>query len=452
VLRRLLAQLLQQAWRGTGKHGDRPSAARPPASMREAFEAMLRVENYEAAYALAEEALARDAASYEGRLLLGRALQKLHDPARALECFELARRVRPDDAELYDFRGSMYQELGRLGEAVADYDRALALRPDFPLASFHRAMAQLLTGDFERGWDGYELRRLGAPPEAWRSSLPRWDGSSLAGRSLFVAREQGLGDEIMFASMLPQLIGQARHCVVECDPRLLATFARSFPAATIVATPPGGGQPRGVDPAQIDAVIEAGSLPRLLRRKAEDFPRHAGYLRADPQQVGRWRQRLQALGPGLKVGLSWAGGVRMTRRALRSMALDQLLPVLRLPGAHFVSLQYTAGAQADVEALHARRGIRIEHWPEAIDDYDQTAALVCALDLVVSVCTSLVHLGGALGRPVWVMAPYSPEWRYGFSGESMLWYPSVRLYRQPAYGEWEPVIAGIARDLAARAG
>jgi tetratricopeptide (TPR) repeat protein len=453
VLRRLLAQLLQQAWRGIGKRGDRAGAPRPPtASMREAFEALLRSENYEAAYALAEEALARDAESYEARLLLGRALQKLHEPARALECFELASRVRPDDAELYDFRGSMYQELGRLREAMADYERALSLRPDFPLASFHRAMAQLLAGDFERGWDGYELRRLGAPPEAWRSGLPRWDGTSLAGRSLFVAREQGLGDEIMFASILPQLIGQARHCVVECDPRLLATFTRSFPAATVVGTPPGGGQPRGVDPARIDAVIESGSLPRLLRRKAADFPRHEGYLRADPQQVGRWRERLEALGPGLKVGISWAGGVRMTRRALRSMALDQLLPVLRSPGARFVSLQYTAEARTDIAALEARHGMRIEHWSEAIDDYDQTAALVCALDLVVSVCTALVHLGGALGRPVWVMAPYSPEWRYGFSGESMPWYPSVRLFRQPAYGEWGPVIADVARELAARAG
>ena len=123
VLRRLLAQLLQQAWRGIGKRGDRPDAPRlPPASMREAFEALLRSENYEAAYALAEKALARDAESYEARLLLGRSLQKLHEPERALECFELARRVRPDDAELYDFRGSMYQELGRLREAMADYE------------------------------------------------------------------------------------------------------------------------------------------------------------------------------------------------------------------------------------------------------------------------------------------------------------------------------------------
>jgi len=447
VLGQFLVQLLRQAWRSTGRHGASAVAGEGPDSLRASFEDLLRAEDYEGAHALARDALARDAASYEARLLLGRALQKLHQPEQALENFELARRMRADDAELYDFRGSLYQELGRLQDAFADYGRALSLRPDFPLASFHRAMAQLLAGDFEHGWEGYELRRLGAAPEPWRGGLPHWDGSPLGGRSLFIAREQGLGDEIMFASLLPQVLGQARHCIVECDPRLRAIFARSFPAATIVGTPPGGGQPRGVEPARIDAVIEAGSLPRLMRRHAADFPRHEGYLRADPQHVEHWRRRLEALGPGLKIGISWTGGVRMTRRALRSISLAQLLPVFRVPGARFVSLQYTADARAATDALRASHGAEITHWQEAIDDYDQTAALVCALDLVVSVCTAVVHLGGALGRPVWVLAPVSPEWRYGFAGDSMPWYPSVRLFRQSAYGQWEPVVARVAREL-----
>src|SRR6185436_8166228 len=153
----------------------------------------------------------------------------------------------------------------------------------------------------------------------------------------------------------------------------------------------------------------------------------SGYLKADPQHVARWRERLAALGPGHKVGLSWTGGVPRTRRELRSLSLDQLQPLLAMPGFRFISLQYTAGARDEVEAWRARSGIAVEHWPEAIADYDQTAALVCALDLVVSVCTSLVHLGGALGRPVRVLAPISPEWRYGFAGEAMPWYPSVRV-------------------------
>jgi tetratricopeptide (TPR) repeat protein len=427
--------------------------AQPPArssqTLRSAFEALLQSDDFPAARALAEAAAASGDAGYEAELLLGRAHQKLHEPARALAHFEAARRIRDDDPELYDFRGSMFQELGRLPEAFADFDRALALRPDFPLAAFHRAMAHLLVGDFARGWVGYDLRRLSADHAPAAAGLPRWDGSPLAGRSLLVAREQGLGDEIMFASMLPQMIAQAGRCIVECDPRLLATFSRSFPNATFFGTAPGGGLPPAISRSSIDAVIEAGSLPGMFRRRAVDFPRHQGYLKADPQYVARWRKRLAALGPGLKVGISWTGGVPRTRRDLRSLSLEQLRPLFATPGIRFVSLQYTANARSDIDALRARHGVVIEHWDDAISDYDQTAALVCALDHVVSVCTSLVHLGGALGRPVWVLAPVSPEWRYGFSGEAMPWYPSVRVFRQAAYGEWESVIAAAARELAA---
>ncbi|HEY6966731.1 MAG TPA: hypothetical protein VI229_04610 [Burkholderiales bacterium] len=445
MLKNLLGYLWARAWRAP-----RP-VARTPQEFRRAFDALLEADDYAGARVLAEQARARGDWPYDAQLLLGRALQKLHEPAGALACFEAALRLRADDAELYDFRGSMFQELGRLPEAFADFERALALRPDFPLARFHRAMARLLAGDFEHGWDDYELRRLSSDHAQALAGLPRWDGAALAGRTLLITREQGLGDEIMFASILPQLLAQGGRCVLECDPRLLPLLRRSFPSLTAFGTEPGGGLPASIARASIDAAIEAGSLPVLFRRRSADFPRHAGYLRADPDAVARWRERLAALGPGLKVGLSWTGGVQRTRRALRSLALEQLLPLLRTPGVRFVSLQYTADARADVDALRARHGIEVAHWPEAIDDYDQTAALVCALDLVVSVCTSLVHLGGALGRPVWVLAPLSPEWRYGAAGESMPWYPSVRLFRQTAYADWAPVVERAARALAASA-
>ena len=442
MLKNLLAYLWRRAWRA-------PPAAHTPQEFRRAFDALLEADDYARALSFAGQALAQGDFPYEAQLLLGRAHQKLHEPGRALDCFAAARRLRDGDAELYDFRGSLYQEIGRLPEALADFERALALRPDFPLARFHRTMARLLTGDFERGWDDYELRRLSADYAHAHAGLPRWDGGALAGRTLLVTREQGLGDEIMFASILPELLAQSGRCVLECDPRLVALFRRSFPSATVFGTEPGGGLPPSIARASIDVAIEAGSLPGLYRRRAADFPRHQGYLRADSDATARWRDRLAALGPGLKVGLSWTGGVQRTRRALRSLSLEQLLPVLRTRGARFVSLQYTPEARADLDALRARHGVEVAHWPEAVDDYDQTAALACALDVVVSVCTSLVHLGGALGRPVWVLAPLSPEWRYGFSGDSMPWYPSVRLYRQAAYAEWAPVVGRVAGELAA---
>ena len=414
---------------------------------------LVEADRCEEALSVASAAFASDPGGYETNLALGFAHYKLHEPARALEYFEAAGRIRPDDAELYYNRGLALQDLGHLARAFEDYERAIARQPQYPLALFHRALARLLTGDFGAGWDDYEARRMGVydfPKRA--SSLPQWDGLPLTGRTLLVHSEQGLGDEIMFASMLPEVIAAAGHCVVECDPRLLALFRRSFPAATVFAAQQDRGLPEDIASRHIDVEVAAGSLPRFLRRRVTDFPSHDGYLRADPQRVSHWRERLLQLGPGPKVGISWSGGVRKTRRPLRSIPLERWLPILGVKGARFVSLQYTREAAAEAAEFGRQHGVTIEHWQEAIDDYDETAALVSALDLVVSVCTAVIHLGGALGRPVWVMAPRVPEWRYGFSGDKMPWYPSVRILRQSVFGEWEPVISTVAAELEHLAG
>jgi ADP-heptose:LPS heptosyltransferase len=199
-----------------------------------------------------------------------------------------------------------------------------------------------------------------------------------------------------------------------------------------------------------DVHVSAGSLAYRLRRKPEDFPQHNGFLKADPSKVAAWRERLAALGPGRKIGLSWQGGVGFTGRKRRSLTLEQLLPILRLPGHQFVSLQYTE-VRDEVRALESRHGVKVHHWQEAIDDYDQTAALVAALDSVLTVCTAIVHLSGALGRPALVMVPYGPDWRYGANSERMIWYPAHRLLRQRRIGEWKEVLDEVAQRLRAAA-
>lgn len=421
-------------------------------TLRNLVVTLIEADQCDEALSVAAGAVRRNPTGYEAHKFHGLAHQKLHDPVQALACYDTALKMRADDAELHDHRGVAFLELGRLPQAIECYERALALRPDFSLSAFHRALARLQLADYGQGWDDYELRQLNQDYPRRQDAHPAWDGSSLAGRTILINREQGLGDEIMFASCLPQMIQAAGHCIIECEPRLQGIFRRSFPAATVFASTPDGGLPREITGRHIDFSTPAGSIPRFLRRGLGDFPRHTGYLEADPARVALWRERLSRLGPGLKVGVSWAGGVRKTRRALRSLPLDQWLPIFQAPGARFVSLQYTADAGAATSAFRDRYGMAIEHWAEAIEDYEETAALVSALDLVVSVCTAVIHLGGALGRPVWVMAPYSPEWRYGFSGDTMPWYPSVRIFRQPAFGEWEPVTVSVAAALGRLAG
>jgi hypothetical protein len=255
----------------------------------------------------------------------------------------------------------------------------------------------------------------------------------------------------MFASCMPDLLRLGGSVILECDHRLAGLFQRSFPEARVI------GSRHELIPTwlrevgQVDYHIPAGSLPGFFRKRVADFPDHQGYLRADPVKVARWRKQLDALGPGLKVGLSWRGGTRSTRRRLRSLSLTDLLPVLRVAGCRFVSLQY-GDIQADLDALRQEEGIEIAYWKEAIADYDETAALCAALDFTVSVCTAVIHLNGALGRPAWVMVPAVAEWRYGEQGERMPWYPSIRLLRQPAGGDWSGVLQAIATGVAARAG
>jgi len=406
---------------------------------------------FDEASATAERAVAHNAESAEAQRCLGYVLQNLHEPARADVHYDAALRLGSDDAEFHNDRAVVKQDLGRLPEAFECYERALAQRPDFPESVFHRGLARLLTGDYARGWADYEARHVvpGMLP-ARPARFPRWDGAPLDGRTLLVYGEQGLGDEIMFASCLSQAMAAGGECIVECAPKLQGIFTRSFPEATVYAAAPDRRMPQAIASRRIDCEMASGSLPRLFRRTLDEFPRHQGYLRADPARVAHWRERLEALGGGLKVGVSWRGGVHRTRRPLRSLTLENWLPILRMPGTHFVSLQYTAGADAEVAQLASSHGAQVAHWPEAIADYEETAALVVALDMVVSVCTAVIHLGGALGRPVWVMVPFSAEWRYGASGDAMPWYPSVRLFRQPAFGQWEPVISSVTAELERR--
>jgi tetratricopeptide (TPR) repeat protein len=404
------------------------------------------------ARALLEQALARDAdhagALNDLGLLLAR---EFADFARGEALLRRALELVPDYAHARINLGWVRCEQRAYEEGFSLLDEAITRDPSDRETLLIRAVCRLKRGDFASGWADYEARH--ASPTALRRpfSFPTWDGAPLAGGRLLVYGEQGLGDQLMFASCLPDVLERVPDCVVECEPRLGALFARSVPAARVVTGPLRETVPDWLASAgPIDRQIAIGSLPGLFRRQASDFPDHSGYLRADPARVRAWRERLAGCGPGPKIGLSWRGGTPASRRGLRSLELARLAPLMAAVQAEWVSLQYS-DCREELATLARDHGIAVHHWQEAIDDYDETAALVSALDLVVSVCTAIVHLAGSLGRRALVMVPYAAEWRYGAAGEAMPWYPSVRLLRQRGPGDWDSVLEALRRELLTRA-
>lgn len=383
--------------------------------------------------------------------LLGNLLVAKEEEEEALVAYLDAQQKCPNPPEgLLLQLGSSLQRVGQFREAQKQFEAILERNPSHPVARWYLAQCDLVLGEWERGWRCYGARfAAGASP--YRAlPFPVWDGSPAPQATLLILADQGLGDEIMFASCLVDAIRLVGHCIVECEPRLLPLFRRSFPQATVVASQ------READASwlqglpQPDLQIFAGDLPALFRRDDQSFGAGAPYLCPDPLRVEYWKRKLQEdLGEGLKIGLSWRGGTPGTRSRSRSIGIHEWWPLLSLPGLKFISLQYgdVAGDLADFYALH---GKSITNYPDVIPSYEETAALVCAVDLVVTVCTSIVHLTGALGRPVWILVPYSPGFRYTLGRTALPWYGSSQMFRQPDALDWKSTMdqmAGRLRDV-----
>ena len=345
----------------------------------------------------------------------------------------------------------MQATLRRHDEALATLDRAIQLKPGAPLAWFRRSLLRLLKSDFEGAWRDYEARlateeflKVGITSPQLAAIVARNAArEDLAGRRVLLVPEQGLGDHVMFASVIPDLAALASEVVVACDDRLVSLFANSFPPNVRI-----NGQ-ASLSRSDFDVAIAMGSAPRLFRNRREDFP-GTPYLQPRPEVLARWAERLGPRPRGLRIGLSWRGGSAGTGSRRRSVDIAQLKPVLDLPGCEFYALQY-GDVAAEVAAANRRLGAGILSFPRAeIDDYEELAGLVLNLDAVVSVQTSLVHLCGAVGQTCLALLPANPEWRYGLKGEDMAWYGSVHLLRQAEPDRWPPVITAAAEALRSR--
>jgi tetratricopeptide (TPR) repeat protein len=410
----------------------------------------LREARFAPAAQAAEAALAGGAERAACLNNLGLARRGLGQFDAALGAFREALAAAPQHGQARANLGLALRDLGRPDEAIGQLEAALRASPHDAELLWNLAVMRLASGDFARGWEDYEKRWQ--HPDSLRRNFgyPVWDGEPLDGKSILIYAEQGLGDQIMFASCVKEAARDAARCVLECSPKLSALFARSFPGATVV--PAAADHPEGwrarLPP--IDCQIPIGSLPRVLKRDWTSFPRHAGYLKADTVRSAAIRAELARLGGGPKIGISWRGGAPRTGQPLRSLAVADLAPLWKLQGCHYVSLQYGETGE-DIAAAQAL-GASLGDWPRVGDDLDEAAALIEALDLVVSVTTTAVHLTGALGREAWVLVPSVPEWRYLTHGERMPWYPGVRLFRQATVLDWRATVQSVANEVAGRFG
>lgn len=403
----------------------------------------------------------------------GNALAELGRLDEALAQYDAVLAAQPGHAETQFNRGNALSALGRHAEAIAAYDRALAARPHYVNALINRAIALqtlgrhqealgdlrqvlavdkdnadahhneglvLLTlGDYRRGFEKYEYRwqRTGMPARRRNLGKPLWRGEyPLQRKTILLYAEQGLGDTIQFARYAPMLARDGAKVVLEVQPELSGLLARLDGVSAVVARE----QPL---PA-FDVHCPLGTLPLALKTEPAAIPAEIPYLRASEERIAKWRPRIESV-PGPRVAIAWSGRATHANDRNRSIALDRLAPLLASESARFIGIQRELRA-GEEEAL--KRYPDLMHVGDALEDFDDTAAVMALVDLVIAVDTSVVHLAGALGRPVWILVPSWPDWRWMLERTDSPWYPTARLFRQPSPGDWSSVIAQVTQELA----
>lgn len=370
--------------------------------------------------------------------------------------FEKAGKILGEpNADISNNLATLYINEGSPQKAIPHLQQALARDPNHPQAQWNMSLAYLETGIYDKGFDLYGAGKR-AQVRADRNYVmtggktPEWDGTP--GQTVVVYGEQGIGDEIMFASCIPDLLKVCKQVVFECHIKLQRMFCNSFPGIDIYGTrederimwvSTGDGKPRY----PIDAKIAVGDLPRLYRRSLESFP-GTPYIEPTKDAQMRWANKFNGMFKDGKpvIGINWIGGHKKTRVEVRSLTLEQMLPILK-QDAHFVSLQYT-DCEQEIFEFEQAHGIKIHNWPEGSrnEQYDETGGMVANLDLVITCCSSIVHLAGAMGTACWVLTPSRPAWRYRLDLDYMPWYgKTVTLFRQQnGNTDWEPVVEEVA--------
>ena len=343
--------------------------------------------------------------------------------------------------------GVLMSEIGNVDQAISFYDHALRLQPNNTKIQWNKALALLSGGNFTNGWQLYDqgvlakTRKKQLTPQV--SSDEDYNIRYFENKTVYIRGEQGVGDEIMFASCFSDVISVAKKCIIECDERLTPLFERSFPEATVVTEYDGIAGQANINAIAAEIHISAASIPRFTRHSFQDFDNASSFLQSEPSAVKFWKSRYQEKQKKLNVGISWKGGLKSEARR-RSTTLSEWGDLLNRKDINFVNLQY-----GDYSSEETLANSLLSEWPETCHTYnlEQLAAQISALDLVITVSNATAHLAAALGVPVFILLPLSPNWRWFRGTNPSPWYPSAKLFKQNMVDDWSDVFTQIESEL-----
>jgi tetratricopeptide (TPR) repeat protein len=365
---------------------------------------------------------------------LGNLLTELERYAEAEACYREALRLNPQYFEALCSLGMLFKTQHQLDVASDYLQQAVSLRPDASDAHLNYAMTLLLNGNLQDGWKEYEWRLAHHPELSRAFPYPVWPGESLAGETILVWGERGFGDEIQFVRYLPALKAMGARVIFECREELYDLFAEASLCDSLIVR-----KLNAEITQKIDYQIPLLSVPARLNAKENTDHCANNYLSADPRLMERWKERLKD-DSAYRVGLVWAGNPEHKNDRNRSASLALYSGLTSVAGCSFYSLQKGGDAAMTTQA-------GIIDYADELQSFSDTAALISNLDLVICVDTSVAHLAGALGKRVWLLLPFDPDWRWGLRGEKTAWYPDMTLFRQPAPRDWESLIKTVKTAL-----
>ena len=391
---------------------------------------------YNEAITYYQETLKLNPSQFDAYLHLGTVFQKQGKLDEAITCYQKAIKLNPKFAGNYYNLGIAFQDKRLLDEAFGAYRKTIELDPDFAEAHFSISWLNLLLGNFKEGWKGYEWRwKL---KEAYKRNLSQlmWDGSDIKGCVILLHAEQGFGDTIQFIRYAPLVAQRGAKVIVECQKELTPLLKNTEGVYQIVSY--------GEQLPDFDIQCPLLSLPLVFNTTLESIPAKIPYISPAPLSVEKWKERIKNDKEKITIGLVWAGSTTTRKEGYYSCSLEAFAPFVHLNNITLYSLQK---GQVSEQVARLPNGMKLIDYTEEIHDFSDTAAFIQNLDLIISVDTAVAHLAGALGKPVWTLLRFSPEWRWMLDRMDSPWYPTMRLFRQPAPGDWGSVVEKIFNEL-----